>query len=381
MTSIIKEIFNIIFLYIKSCNKALWIICITLTVYGLVIIKSIDLSGNTNFFKTQFTAVIIGFIIAVTISLIDYKNIVNLWWIFAIASIILTVWVSLAGIQVYGTDDTAWIRLPGGYTFQPSEFTKIFFIITLSAHISYLHKINKIKSFIGVISLVIHCFVPIITIHIQGDDGAVIIFAIIFLIMCFCGGVQIRYFIITGIAIAVSIPFIWNIVLNTSQKERILVLFSHENEQITSYGWQQYQGKISIASGGLNGYGLFNGKRVATNIVPYQENDFIFSVIGEELGFVGCGILLLLFIALCGLIIIIGIKSQNIIGELLSLGSFALISSQFIINIAMVMGFLPVIGITLPFFSAGGTSVISIYMCVGLLQSIARKKQSSFTLG
>lgn len=368
----LKEILNIIRLYLKSCNKSLYLICITLMAYGLMIIKSVDTSCNTLFFKTQAISAIIGIITIIVISLIDYRKIIRIWKIWALLAIILIIWVSLAGIKVEGTDDTAWIKLFGGYTFQPSEIIKIVFVITLSVHISYLKKIDKINKFIGIISIAIHAGVPIAIIHFQGDDGAVIIFAIIFIVMSFCGGLPIRYFIIAFIFIIASVPFIWEFILNTPQKERISVLLSNDNSKIMTYGWQQYQGKISIALGGIKGYGLFNGERVSENIVPYQENDFIYSVVGEELGFIGCVFVLLLFLLLFISIIITAMKSTDTCAILLCYGLFALISSQMIINISMVLGFLPVIGITLPFFSAGGTSLLSICICIGIVQSIYR---------
>ncbi len=378
LTNIIKELADIIKIYLKGCNKSLYLIFITLIFFGLCVIKSVDNAGNTNFFHTQVISAIIGIVFIITISLIDYKKIIKQWKLFAILAVILVIWVSVAGIQVDGTDDTAWIRLFGGYTFQPSEFIKIIFIIIFSSHINYLQKKHYIKNFLGVLSLIINAMIPIAIIHFQGDDGAVIIFFIIFLVMSFCGGVPLRYFIIGGIIVICSIPIIWEYVLNTPQKERIIILFSNDKSQITTYGWQQYQGKISIAIGGIIGSGLFKGERVSENIVPYQENDFIYSVIGEELGFVGCVAVLVIFLMLFISILITALKANDFSGKLLAYGIFALISSQVIINIAMVLGFLPVIGITLPFFSAGGTSLLSACICIGLVQSVYKNNHSSY---
>ena len=278
--------------------------------------------------------------------------------------------VFVFGMRVSGTDDTAWIVLPGGITVQPSEFIKICFMITLSKHLSYLREKDRLKSVGGVISLALHAVVPMAVIHLQGDDGAVLIFAFIFLIMSFVAGIQLRYFAISGGLLLTGIPVLWRFFLNDEHRSRIMALFDLDGNAMTNYGWQQYQGMVSIAGGELAGRGLFNGPRVALGIVPEQENDFIMTVAGEELGFIGCLILMAILFGICVLIIINAAKAFDFRGKCLCAGVFATIASQTVINIGMVLGFLPVIGITLPFFSAGGTSVMSTIICIGLVQSV-----------
>ena len=142
---------------------------------------------------------------------------------------------------------------------------------------------------------------------------------------------------------------------------------------MTGYGWQQYQGKLSVASGGLFGSGLFNGARVKNGIVPEQENDFIFTVAGEELGFIGCMLILALLMYIILRIIKNAKLAKDFNGRLICAGVFALIASQTIINLGMVLGFFPVIGVTLPLFSSGGSSLMSILICIGLVQSVYNK--------
>ena len=165
-------------------------------------------------------------------------------------------------------------------------------------------------------------------------------------------------------------PFFWTSILNSEQKNRFAVLFSSDDDMFRTYGWQQYQGKVSIASGGLFGKGLFNGPRVARDIVPYQENDFIFTVAGEELGFIGCTVILLLFAAMLFRVLKNSARSGNALGKNICTGFFALISIQVLVNLGMVLGILPVVGITLPFLSSGGSSVVCLYLGVGLVQSV-----------
>ncbi len=366
----IKRFFGAIVDYFKHTDKIFWILTLIASVYGFLLIASQQRDGETNFLKTQMIAVGLGYAAAVVISLVDYNYLAKLWWFIAGFALMLTFSVFFIGIQVSGTDDVGWIRLPGGITFQPSELTKICFILTFSKHLAYLVEKERLKSFFGVMTLLLHVLIPIGLIHLQGDDGAALVFGFMFLIMSFAAGVQLRYFIILLVAVLGAIPFVWLRMLNDDQKNRLLVLFGTDDSTLKTFGWQQYQGKVSIASGGILGKGLFGGPRVAEDVVPYQENDFIFTVAGEELGFVGCAAILLLFVLLLLKVLRNASQAANPLGRNICIGFFALVGVQVMINLGMVLGILPVIGITLPFFSSGGTSVACLYLGVGLVQSV-----------
>lgn len=366
----IKNVITYIGDYIKHTDKIFWLLTMVATFYGLCLIASQQRADDVNFLKTQVLAVCIGYIAAVVISVFDYNFIAKFWWILAGVSLLLTVAVFFIGIQVGGTDDVGWIRLPGGMTFQPSELTKICFIITFSKHLAYLAEKDKLHNFIGVVTLILHAMIPIALIHLQGDDGAALVFGLMFVIMTFAAGVQLRYFIVLFACIIGAIPVLWTQILNDDQKNRLMVLFSSDDTSFRTYGWQQYQGKVSIASGGLFGKGLFEGPRVERQVVPYQENDFIFTVAGEELGFIGCIAILVLFALMLLKILRSASKACNPLGKNICIGYFALIAVQVVINLGMVLGILPVVGITLPFFSSGGSSVACLYLGVGLVQSV-----------
>ncbi len=367
---IIKNLINTVRDYFKNSDKILWLLTISATAYSFLLIFSLQRATESNYLKSQFFAVLIGILGAVLFSVIDYNNILKYWYLSALAGILMAVSVFIFGITVSGTDDTAWISLPGGITFQPSELIKICFIITFSKHLEYLAEKNMLKNIKGVLFLLIHAMIPVAIIHIQGDDGSALIFLMMFAVMCFTAGVQLRYFIIAICACLAFIPFIWTYVMNDEHRSRIMALFDLDGNALSDYGWQQYQGKVSIASGGLTGSGLRNGTRVQNNIVPEQQNDFIFTVAGEELGFIGCMLLILILILLMIKIILIARKSQDIAGSSICYGLFAILSAQTLLNLGMVLGFLPVIGITLPFFSQGGTSAMSMFFGVGLVQSV-----------
>ena len=355
--------------FIKT-DKTLWLLTIIATVYSVILIQSMQRGYSYNYLTSQILVIIIGYIIAMFMTIIDYQHIADKWILFIILSLILLIMVFFIGINVTGTDDTAWIVLPGGLSFQPSEFVKVFFIISLSKHMQILQERDRIHSLLGVLSMLLHTAVPVVLIHAQGDDGTVLVFLFIFVIMAFVGGVQLRYFLIMILLVATAVPIAWNFILNEEQKNRFLAIFDLDGNALTNYGWQQYQGKVSIASGRLSGTGLGNGTRVSSGIVPEQENDFIFTVAGEELGFIGCLLLLAIILMIAVKIIINAFSARDYLGKMLCVGVFAMISVQTIINIGMVLGLLPVIGITLPLFSSGGTSALAVLMGIGLVHSV-----------
>lgn len=356
--------------FFKKTDAVLWALTVLAIVYSFLLISSMQRSGEYNYMKTQAAAVLIGIVSAVVICAADYRFIIGKWYIAAVAAAGLAALVFIFGIQIEGTDDTAWISLPGGFTIQPSELIKICLIITFSKHLSYLKEKEMLHNPLGVATLVIHAAIPMAVIHIQGDDGTVLIFALIFLIMSFVAGVQLRYFLILFGLIAAGIPIVWNYFMNEDQRNRFYALFDIDGNAMTNYGWQQYQGKVSIASGGLSGSGLYSGSRVEYGIVPEQENDFIFTVAGEELGFIGCIVLMGILLGIIIKVIINAKKAYDDEGKFICCGVFAVIASQTVINLGMVLGFLPVIGITLPLFSSGGTSALSTLICIGLVQSV-----------
>ena len=356
--------------FFRRTDIVLWLLTLAAVIYSLLLISSMQRSGTYSYLRSQLVAVGLGLLLAVVIAVADFRFLIKRWYLAALLAAALAALVFVFGIRVSGTDDTAWIAIPGGFSFQPSEIIKICFIITFSAHLSYLSEKDRIKHPIAVMSLLLHALVPMTIIHIQGDDGTVLIFGMIFLIMCFVAGVQLRYFAVLGGALLIGISLIWNLFLNDEHRNRFLALFDLDGNAMTNYGWQQYQGKVSIASGGLTGQGLFNGQRVAYGIVPEQENDFIFTVVGEELGFIGCLIVLALLFGII-LKVILNVKNATCLeGRFICTGVFAVFASQTVINLGMVLGFFPVIGITLPLFSAGGSSALSTLLCIGLVQSV-----------
>ena len=365
----LKKSFHTLLRCFGNSDIILSLLMLTASVYGILLIASLQREGGADFLKTQIIALCLGIAASLILSKTDHRIAGKLWWLLAGIALALTIAVFFVGIQVSGTDDVGWIKI-GAMTFQPSELTKICFMITFSKHLDFLDAAKRLKSFFGVMTLLIHTLVPVVLIHLQGDDGAALVFALMSLTMAFAAGVQLRYFLVTGAAAAVSVPVLWFGVLNTDQKNRLLAAFGADGGMSDSYGWQQYQGRISVSSGGVFGKGLFKGPRVASQVVPYQENDFIFTVSGEELGFIGCIAVIVLLALILFRVLHIACRAGDIFSRSICIGYFALVASQTLINVGMVLGLMPVVGVTLPFFSSGGTSLVCMFTGAGLVQSV-----------
>jgi rod shape determining protein RodA len=358
--------------YLKRTDKLLWLIMLTISAYSLLLLKTVPASGSgRSYFIVQAVAISLGYIGAIFLTMIDYREITNFWYIVAGFCLFLIIYTQIKGISVTssgGVNAKAWIVLPGG-TFQPSELVKIGFILTFSKHLASLKERGWLTNPAHIILLACHALVPVILVHFQGDDGTATIFFCMFLAMSFGAGVQLRYFAAVFSAIAVAFPLAWKYVLKDYQKARMTSFLHPENSPLGD-GYQQYRGMISIGSGQFWGRGLFNSPRVKSGIVPVQQSDFIFSVAADQLGFMGCMLILLLLFLLLLKTLLIARKSPDCLGSCICFGFFGMIAAQSLFNLGMCLNLLPVMGVTLPFFSAGGSSAACLYLGFGLVMNV-----------
>lgn len=365
--------------YLKKIDKLYWSIMLLISAYSLLLLKTVPTaSGEKSYFVTMLMAVILGYFGAIIITLIDYHDIAVFWYIIAGLCLFLMLFTLKFGNAVTstgGVDARAWISL-GGTSFQPSELVKIGFMVTFSKHLSALKERNLLRSPLHVILLACHALIPIVLVHLQGDDGTGMIFFFMFLFMAFCAGIQFRYFLILFAAAGAAMPLAWKYVLADYQKQRMLIAYhlDDNSDAVLNYGWQQYQARISIGSGGIWGRGLFHSPRVNSQIVPVQKTDMIFSVAGEQLGFVGCCLLVLLLLLLLWRTLSIARKSPDLLGSSICMGFFGMIIAQMIFNLGMCMDLLPVMGVTLPFFSSGGSSAACLYFGFGLVENVYKHR-------
>ncbi len=372
-----KMIFRRIADYIRECDKVLYILCIVTTLFGCVMVLSTTYNyygKSYGQFITQIGALGLGVIAMIVISNFDYRKFSRFWFLIALVGIVPVVLTFFIGFAPGNTDDKAWLMLPGNISFQPAELLKICFCITFGYHCNALG--DNIKKFIHLIPLCIHGAIPVVLIHLQGDDGSALVFALMFVGMMFAAGVKLRYFVIALSVAALALPFVYLFVMNDDQQARINALFFGAESDYLNTLYQQYRGRVAMANGGVFGQGLFKGTLTQSGGIPYAYNDFIFTAVGEELGLVGSFGVLILIAAVLIRILRVGFRSKSKLGLVICVGIFTMLFAQTVINIGMCLWLIPVIGVTLPFFSAGGTSLLCTYLGLSVVMSIHMHRDS-----
>lgn len=358
---------------IKQTDLILLVITLCLSVIGVVMVCSATFDSESGSLLSRDAGVMIfalclGVVAALVISLIDYDIILKLWPLIAGACLFLMLLLIPLGVAPDGRSDaTSWLKI-GSLYFQPSEIVKIGFIVTFSYHLSKVK--NSMSDIKTVFLLCLHAAIPILLVIKTGDMGSALIFMIMFVGMMFIAGLHWLYFPAAAVVVAAASPVIWLQVFDDIQRNRILALFNPDDFPDEIY--QQTQALSAMQNGGFLGMGLFKGSLTHSPYLPEAENDMIFSVVCEETGFVGALILIVLFILLALKIIHVGKRSRNFAAEMMCYGVAFMIIAQSIVNIGMCTRLLPVIGITLPFISAGGSSTICLYIAIGLVLSIYR---------
>ena len=366
-----KTVFSAIGRYIKETDWMLMLCCFSLSSFSTLLIYSLYKNGEIGRLNTvlvQPAMALCGIVAAIVLSKIDYHMMARLWKWHSVLCYGLALLVFPFGIQrVDWVDDKAWLPIPfTSISFQPSELLKISFIITFAYHLSKVKdQLNRPKQ---LLLLCIHGAIPCGLIHLQGDDGTVLVMAVIFASMLFVAGLSWKYIVPVLAMIPPAAVVLWNFFLDDDKKNRILAIIRPElvDSAIT---WQQDRGLISIGNGGLWGNGIFM-ETGQFRYVPEVYNDFIFTYIGETVGFIGCIAVLAALAFLCIRILHNALHALDDLGKFICVGVFAMMAIQIIIKIGMCLGVLPVIGVTLPFLSAGGTSTGTLYLGIGVVLSV-----------
>ena len=373
-----RKFFKTIKNFIKETDKVLLLLCTLASAYGCLSVLSATLwtvnEGDkfSRDFIVMCAACIAGIVIALIISLIDYEFIMKMAPLIGLFCIGIMLLLFIVGVgPVERPDAKTWLKF-GSIFFQPSEIVKIGFIITFGVHLEKLK--GNINHPLSILQLGFHALIPIFLVMKSGDMGSALVFIIITIAMLFVAGLHWGYFLGGGLLIVAALPLAWLFVLDNIQKERFLALAYPELYPDVIY--QQERGMAALGGGGITGQGLFQGRLTQTpDAIPEAENDMIFTVIGEELGLVGTVLALLLLTFIVIRIIRTG-RHDNIGNtKVMCYGVAGMIAGQVVINVGMCLMLLPVIGITLPFFSAGGSSNICIYFSIGLILSFYRYNQ------
>lgn len=353
--------------YYKRLDKPLFAAVTACSILGIVLLYSLYATQTSDIpariYITQIVSMFLGIFVAMIIASMDYHHIARLWFIytpFALALVALT--FTGLGLQATGADDRAWLDL-GFTTMQPAEILKLAFILSFSYHL-YKDKDN-INHPLHLLFIVIHGLIPMGIVVLQGDYGTAVVFLMMFIMMLFSAGLSFKYIIAAAVAAVPTIYLIWNYGLQSLHKKRIMVLI-HPGTDPMGLEYQQNLGLSALGSGKLFGKGLFSDEFVE---VPEIQNDFIFAHLGQVFGFVGSVLTIVLLAYICIRVLIDSRKTMDLMGKLICMGTFAMLFTHCFMNIGMVLKVMPVIGIPLPFLSAGGTALVSMYVAIGLVLS------------
>ena len=350
------------FAKLQSINYPLLGLIITLFFVGLAALYSIS-NGDFNSWPLKHSQrFILGLIIFFLVIFFDLRLIFGYAYVIFFLSIISLVIIPFFGIESNGA--TRWINI-AGISLQPSEFVKYTLILALA---KYFHSINNDSSFIKtlIIPLII-TIVPVLLVIIQPDLGTALIILLGGISIFWISGLNYKYFIVGVFSILCSLPVLWQY-LKDYQRDRVLTFFNPERDPLGN-GYHIMQSKIALGSGGIFGKGYMEGTQSHLNFLPEMQTDFIFTMLGEEFGFIGTLLLLLMYAALIMISIRLALKSRSLFSKYLSLGVCNVFFIYVFVNIGMVTGLLPVVGVPLPFISYGGSSMLAVMFGFGLLMN------------
>ena len=347
---------------LQSINYLLLGLIIILFLIGLAALYSIS-NGDFNSWPLKHSQrFIIGLIIFFIVVFFDLRVIFGYAYLIFLLSIISLIIVPFFGIESNGA--TRWISI-AGISLQPSEFVKYTLILALA---KYFHSINYDNSFVKtlIIPLIITT-IPVLLVITQPDLGTALIILLGGISLFWISGLNYKYFI-TGIFLIIgSLPVLWQY-LREYQKDRVLTFFNPERDPLGN-GYHIMQSKIALGSGGIFGKGYMDGTQSHLNFLPEMQTDFIFTMLGEEFGFLGTLILLFIYATLIMISIRLALKSRSLFSKYLSLGVCNVFFIYVFVNIGMVTGLLPVVGVPLPFISYGGSSMLAVMFGFGLLMN------------
>ena len=364
----------------KQLDFTLLFVTIILVIFGVIMVYSASCYtaeiqyGNDKFFMIkQITGGLLGLTCLIFMTFVDYHKLEKLKWIVLAVSIILLIMVFIPGIGFSNYGATRWIRLPG-FTIQPSEIAKFAFVIWSS---SYLAKnYDYVKTFAGIFPVLIVGGIYCLLIILEPNMSITMCMAITMIVMLFVGGIRAKHFALLGSVGALAVPAL---IIAEPYRLNRLVAFLNPWLNPKTEGYQLIQSLYALGAGGLFGVGLFNSRQKYM-FLPFAESDFIFSIIGEELGLFGCLLVIILF----GILIYHGIKiamhATDRFGSYLATGITTVIASQVLINIAVVTGSIPPTGVPLPFISSGGTALVVFMSAIGVLLNIDMQSKKQFLL-
>ena len=384
--------------FFQQADLVLLGLCCAATLYGIALIASatrfMKVEKMIRYVGVQGVAMLLGICAYIFMSMVDLEVLMKKWkWLVAFNVVFIGLLLTPFGVGEATTGNQAWLKFPGiPFQIGPAEVVKITFTLLLAKQLEWLREEKRdLKSFRSAFYVAGHTIALMgWYVIISGDMGNALTFFFIFLCMAFAAGFALRWFLLLFAGGAAGVVGV--IVLDRLGKvpgsvaymvERFKVLFDHSYDS-RGVGWQQTRSLLALGSGGVFGQGYMNGTQTQSSesySLPYRWTDFIFSVCGEELGLVGCLTVILLLAAIIIRVLLVAKNGQTPFQSYVCMGVAAMLIYQMIINIGMCLFVMPTIGVTLPFFSYGGSSLLTLYTAMGMVSSVKKRSPTMRRLG
>ena len=366
-----KEIGLALRKFFSGADIPLLLLCMLCSGLSLLMLSSVttDLPGGPDrYILIQAGAAGVGILLFLIFTVIDVNWLARRWPFLLAFGIGFNLLLLLFG-EGGDTGNISWLYLPGIATgIQPAEITKITFILVLAAQMYFLRE--RISGLVSVALMGTHLGMMVVIIRFTSrDDGMILVYCFIFLFMCVASGLKFRWFAAAAVVLGVSVPLVWNNLLTPNQRMRFLVVLN-PGYDLSGIGWHADKSKTALGAGQLFGQGLHQGQQAQLGNFPAKHTDFMFSMIGEEFGFLGCITVMLLLFVIILRCLYIATRAKSGLGSLVCVGVAGMVIFQTFENIGMCLGVMPVVGLTLPFFSYGGSSTLSLYAAMGLISSV-----------
>ena len=361
---------------IRKGDMVLLFLLLATTTFGCIMIASAkNYVGSTRFVVIQIVAAGLGVLMYFLVSSVDVTVLSERRMWLAVFNCLLISLLIPFGVD-YGSGNKSWVNIPLlPVDIQPAEICKITFIVIMASVMASNQ--SRISNWRSILQMGFHLALLVgLNMALSRDLGVSLIFVFIFIGMAFAGGVSLLWFLGAGSAIVLAWPLLWEL-MGSHQRNRILVLIDPTVDPDGVYErYHAVRSMRSLTGGGWTGQGLFNGIRTQNGELPAQHTDFIFSAIGEELGFVGCMLVLLLEFLIIFRCIQVGNRSQDYMRRLVCYGTASALIFQVCVNVGMCIGVAPVIGLTLPFISSGGSSIMTLYAMLGLVSGVHARPEA-----
>ena len=370
--------------FIQQADLVLLGLCCAATLYGMALIASatryMGADGILRYVGVQGAAMLLGLCAYVLMSMIDVEILLKKWkWVLAFNIIFIGLLRTPLGVGGTTTGNQAWLKIPGiPFQIGPAEIVKITFTLLLAKQLEWLREEKRdLKSFSSAAMAAGHTLLLMgYYVLISKDMGNALTFFFIFLCMAFAAGFALRWFALLFLGGGAAFAAAWALELIPSyMMDRFRVLFDHSYDSLVT-GWQQTRSLLAIGAGGVFGQGYMQGTQSQSSYsgsLPYRWTDFIFSVCGEELGLIGCLAVIALLTAIILRVLLVARNTQTPLHCYVCVGMAAMLIYQTVINIGMCLFVMPTIGVTLPFFSYGGSSLLTLYAAMGVVSGIKKR--------